>query len=98
MEDASRTVLCIEQINYIYFLFPVPTLRYHPGSWSITCVFELFKLLFFQQQLYRYSCFILSGGINAAGICQLESWFLLSLVCCVLYRWKVLSVSGSVAQ
>lgn len=47
------TVLCIEQISYIYFfLFPVPTLRY-PGSWSVTCVFELFKLLFFQQQLCR---------------------------------------------
>lgn len=28
-----------------------------------------------------------------AEICQLESWFVFSLVCCVLCRWKALNVS-----
>lgn len=69
------TVLYIEQIRYIYlFVFPVPTLRYHPSSWSVTCFLNYLNCSFFQQQLCRYSCFILSGGISAAEICQLESW------------------------
>lgn len=100
MKDASITVwlgwqfCALNRYIYIYIYFSLSCSHIEISSWSITCVSELFKLLFFQQQLCRYSCFILSGGISAAGICQLESWFVFSLMCCVLCRWKALSVSA----